>query len=326
MTRIIDNRQGHRHTLSRRLRRIRNHHGHSLTALNRVLRQAGTQQNLLTAREQGSNMTVRAHAQQGDVKDRCGPLAATATAASAAASATTGGFGSLSSPSVKFVQGGLFDGLFGCGRTATAATTTTAAGAAVLVTCAATVTASQRQFGCALGHLHAHSRCRTGVVAHLKGVVLSGSLKAGENIGRTHAVHIAHDQTVRQQGSEQHLNSLTVITFGATLGHVTLIGEPEVHAGPVDILHALVLSPRLQGGDTHGAAGQRNVGDRALREHVLNDVEDAGHGVRCESVAGRVRHQGGGGCAHVLNLRHRKPPGILRGPACLQAGRCHRRG
>ena len=322
MTRIIDNRQGHRHALSRRLRRIRNHHGHSLTALNRVLRQAGTQQNLLTAREQGSNMTVRAHAQQGDVKDRRGPLAAT-TAASAAASATTGGFGSLS---IKFVQGGLFDGLLGCGRTATAATTTTAAGAAVLVTCAATVTASQRQFGCALGHLHTHSRCRTGVVAHLKSVMLSRSLKTGENIGRAHAVHIAHNQAVRQQGSEQHLNSLTVITFGATLGHETLIGEPEVHAGPVDILHALVLSPRLQSSDTHRAAGQRNVGDRALREHVLNDVEDAGHRVLCESVAGRVRHQGGGGCAHVLNLRHRKPPGILRGPACLQAGRCHRRG
>ena len=269
-------------------------------------------------------MTVRAHAQQGDVKDRCGPLAATATtAASAAASATTCG---LSSLSVKFVQGGLFDGLLGCGRTATAATTTTAAGAAVLVTCAATVTASQRQFGCALGHLHTHSRCRTGVVAHLKGVVLSCSFQAGENIGRTHAVHIAYDQAVRQQGSEQHLNSLTVITFGATLGHVTLIGEPEMHAGPVDILHTFVLSPCLQGGDTHGAAGQRNVGNRALREHVLNDVEDAGHRVRCESVAGRVRHQGGGGCAHVLNLRHRKPPGILRGPACLQAGRCHRRG
>ena len=322
MTRIIDNRQGHRHALSRRLRRIRNHHGHSLTALNRILRQTGTQQNLLTAREQGSNMTVRAHAQQGDVKDRRGPLAAT-TAASAAASATTCG---LSSLSVKFVQGGLFDGLLGCGRTATAATTTTTAGAAVLVTCAATVTTSQRQFGCALGHLHAHSRCGTGVVAHLKGVVLSCSFQAGKNIGRTHAVHIAHDQAVRQQGSEQHLNSLTVITFGATLGYETLIGEPEVHAGPVDILHALVLSPRLQGGDTHRAAGQRNVGDRALREHVLNDVEDAGHRVRCESLAGRVRHQGGGGCAHVLNLRHRKPPGILRGPACLQAGRCHRRG
>ena len=265
-------------------------------------------------------MTVRAHAQQGNVKDRCGPLAATTatTAASAAASATTCG---LSSLSVKFVQGGLFDGLLGCGRTATAATTTTAAGAAVFVTCAATVTASQRQFGCALGHLHAHSRCGTGVVAHLESVVLGSSLKTGENIGRAHAVHITHDQAVRKQGSEQRLNSLTVIAFGATLGHVTLIGEPEVHAGPVDILHALVLSPRLQGGDTHRAAGQRNVGNRALREHVLNDVEDAGHRVRCESVAGRVRHQGGGGCAHVLNLRHRKPPGILRDPACLQAGR-----
>ena len=323
MTRIIDNQQGHRHALSRRLRRIRNHHGHSLTALNRVLRQTGTQQNLLTAREQGRNVTVRAHAQQGDIKDRCGPLATATTAAASAASATTCG---LSSLSIKFVQGGLFNGLLGCGRTATAATTTTAAGAAVLVTCAATVTASQRQFGCALGHLHAHSRCGTGVVAHLKSVVLSGSFQAGENIGRTHAVHIVHNQAVRQQGSEQHLNSLTVITFGATLGHETLIGEPEVHAGPVDILHALVLSPRLQSGDTHRAAGQRNVGDRALREHVLNDVEDAGHRVRCESLAGRVRHQGGGGCAHVLNLRHRKPPGILRGPACLQAGRCHRRG
>ena len=318
MTRIIDNRQGHRHTLSRRLWRIRNHHGHSLTALNRILRQTGTQQNLLTAREQRSNMTIRAHAQQGDVKDRCGPLATATTAASAAASATTCG---LSSLSVEVFQSGLFDGLLGCGRTATAAATTTAARAAVLMTCAATVTASQRQFGCALRHLHAHSRRGTGVVAHLKGVVLCGSLKAGENIGRAYAVHIAHNQAVREQGSEQCLNSLAVITFGAAFGHVTLIGEPEVHAGPVDILHALVLSPRLQGGDTHRAAGQRNVGDGALREHMLNDVEDASHRVRCESLAGRVRHQGGGGCAHVLNLRHRKPPGILRDPACLQAGR-----
>ena len=142
MTRIIDNREGHRHTLSRWLRRIGHHHGHSLTALNRILRQTGTQQNLLTAREQGSNMTVRAHAQQGDIKDRCGPLAATATtAASAAASATTCG---LSSLSVEVFQSGLFDGLLGCGRTATAAATTTAARAAVLMTCAATVTTSQR--------------------------------------------------------------------------------------------------------------------------------------------------------------------------------------
>ena len=271
-------------------------------------------------------MAVRAHAQQGDVEDRCGPLATATTAATtAAASATTGGLGSLSG-SVKVFESGLFEGLLGCGRTATAATTTTAAGAAVFVTCAATVTASQRQLGCALGHLHAHSRCRTGVITHLKGVVLSCSFQAGENIGRTHAVHIAHNQAVRQQGSEQRLNSLTVITFGATLGHETLIGEPEMHAGPVDILHALVLSPRLQGGDTHRAASQRNVGNRALREHMLNDVEDAGHRVRCESVAGRVRHQDGGGGTHVLDLRHRKPPGILRGPACLQAGRCHRRG
>ena len=86
-------------------------------------------------------MTIRAHAQQGDVKDRCGPLAT--TAASAAASATTCGLRSLSG-SVEVFQGGLFDGLLGCGRTTTAATTTTAARAAVLVTCTATVTASQR--------------------------------------------------------------------------------------------------------------------------------------------------------------------------------------
>ena len=271
-------------------------------------------------------MTVRAHAQQSDIEDRCGPLATATTAATAsAASATTCGLCSLGG-SVKVFESGLFEGLLGSGRTATAATATTATGAAVFVTRATTVTASQRQFGCALRHLHAHSRCGAGVVAHLKSVVLSRSLKTGENIGRAHAVHIAHNQAVRKQGSEQRLNSLTVVTFGATLGHETLVREPEVHARPVDILHALVLSPRLQGGDTHGAAGQRNMGNRALREHVLNDVENAGHRVRCESLAGRVRHQGGGGGTNVLDLRHRTPPGILRGSECLRAGRCHRRG